>query len=229
MTSAIPVSCNRDCGGGCALLAYVEDGRVVRITDNPVGGPYMSGCLRGYQMPRTLYAADRLRRPLLRSGPRGSGEYREVTWDEALDVVAERLDDVRSRHGADSVLHLGGSGSCRGALHHTGRLAARFLNLYGGCTETTGSYSSSALHFILPYVFGTSQAGSDPATLQYAKLIVLWGANVVDCRFGSETYARIREARQRGVEVVVVEPRRSATVARLGTPGCRCGPAPIAP
>jgi anaerobic dimethyl sulfoxide reductase subunit A len=217
LVSHIPVSCNRDCGGGCALLACVEDGRVTRLVDNPAGGPYMQGCVRGYQMPRVVYAPDRLRAPLLRTGPRGSGQFRTAGWDETLDYVAERLTGMRDRYGAESILHLGGSGSCRGALHHTGKLTSRFLNLFGGCTETHGNYSSQAVSFVLPYLLGTTQTGVDPATLQYSRLILLWGANVADCRFGSETFVRIQEAKQRGVEVVSIEPRRSATVKQLAT------------
>ena len=91
----LPVSCNLDCGGGCPLLATVEGGRVTSIIDNPAGGPYLSGCIRGYNAHRVLYAPDRLRHPLLRVGPRGSGQFREIPWDEALDRVAEGLSGIK--------------------------------------------------------------------------------------------------------------------------------------
>lgn len=217
MFSDIPVSCNRDCGGSCALLARVEDGRVTRVVDNPAGGPYMEGCVRGYQMARVLYAPGRLLRPLLRTGPRGSGQFREAGWDEALDLVARRLAAIRDDHGAESILRLGGSGSCRGALHHTGELTARFLSMFGGYTETAGSYSSQAVSFVLPYVLGTRHAGIDAATLQDSQLIILWGANVADCRLGGETYRRVLEAKRRGAAVVAIDPRRTATVTQLST------------
>ena len=70
----VPVSCNLDCGGGCPLLAIVEDGVVTGITDNPLGAPYMTGCVKGFQMHRVLYAPDRLRKPLIQGRP--SGERR---------------------------------------------------------------------------------------------------------------------------------------------------------
>jgi len=217
MVSQIPVACNRDCIGGCPLLAYVEDGRLTRIGNNPLGGRYMSGCVKGFQMARLLYAPDRLTQPLVRSGPRGSGEFRPASWPEALDIVAERLSAIKARYGAEAVLRLGGSGSCRGALHNTWRLAARFLALFGGYTETCGNYSSAAAGFVTPFVLGTPLAGIDPGTLQFSSLIILWGANIVGCRFGSEWEARLRQARKRGVEIVVVDPRRSATARQLGT------------
>jgi anaerobic dimethyl sulfoxide reductase subunit A len=215
--ASIPISCNKDCGGGCPLLATVEHGRVTRITNNPLGGPTMSGCVRGFQMPRVLYAPDRLKKPLLRTGPRGSGEFSEVEWPHALDLVAGKLAGIKAQYGNESILHLGGSGSCRGALHNTHRLTARFLSLFGGYTGTYGSFSSGAADFATPFVLGTSPPGIDPGTLQFSELIVLWGANVTDIRMGCETEARIREARDRGVGVIVIDPRRSRTVSRLGT------------
>jgi len=213
----VPVSCNKDCGGDCPLLATVEHGRVTRITNNPLGNPYMTGCVRGFQMPWALYAPDRVQKPLLRTGPRGSAQFREIEWPHALDLVAGRLADVKARYGNDAILHLGGSGSCRGALHNTHLLTTRFLSLFGGYTETYWNYSSAAAHFVTPYVLGTRMAGIDAGTLQFSNLIVLWGANVAVTRFGCETEARIREAKNRGVEVIVIDPRRSATAARLGT------------
>ncbi len=91
METPVPVSCNKDRIGGCPLVAYVERGRITRIGTSPHAGPYMAGCIKGFQMARALYAPDRLRSPLLRTGPRGSGQFREITWPDALDIVAGRL------------------------------------------------------------------------------------------------------------------------------------------
>ncbi len=217
METRVPVSCNKDCIGGCPLVAHVENGRITRITTSPLAGPYMTGCIKGFQAARALYAPDRLHSPLLRSGPRGSGRFREITWPEALDIVADRLAAIIARHGAAAILRLGGSGSCRGALHNTNRLTARFLSLLGPCADTYGSYSSAAATFATPFVLGTNMAGIDPGTLQHAGLILLWGANIADCRLGSEWEMRIREAKRRGVEVIVIDPRCTNTVRRLGT------------
>ncbi len=177
----------------------------------------MAGCVRGFQMTRALYAPDRLKRPLLRTGPRGSGEFKEVSWPHALDIVTNKLSDIKSRYGNEAILCLGGSGSCRGALHNTDSLTARFLSMFGGYTEATGSYSTAAASFAAPFVLGRSSAGIDAGTLQFSNLIILWGANIADTRMGCETEARIREAKSRGGDVIVIDPRRSASVTRLGT------------
>jgi len=190
---------------------------VTKIVDNPLGGPYLSGCVKGLQMHRVLHAPDRLKRPLLRTGPRGSGEFKEVGWPEALDLVAERLTEIRDRYGNEAILRLGGSGACNGALHNTGLLTARFLSQFGGYTEIDGYYSSQAAQYVTPYVLGTGSVGIDPATLQHTGLVILWGANISDTRLEVPMEARIREAKARGVEVIVVDPRRTTTAKTLGT------------
>jgi anaerobic dimethyl sulfoxide reductase subunit A len=86
--TGVPFTCNLDCGGGCPLLAYVENGKVSKVVDNPVAGDYIKGCIRGYQSPLIQNAPNRLTKPLIRTGPRGSGKFRDATWDEALDLVA---------------------------------------------------------------------------------------------------------------------------------------------
>ena len=131
MIETLPVSCNKDCGGGCPLLAHVENGRLIKITNNPLRNPHMVGCHRGFQMHRTVYAPDRIGRPLVRSGPRGSGSFREISWDEAADLVSDRLRTVRERWGREAVLPLGGSGACIGAVHNTAFLKDRFFKLLG--------------------------------------------------------------------------------------------------
>ena len=215
--TVLPVSCNRDCGGGCPLLAHVEGGRVTRIAPNPAGGPYLKGCIRGYLAAEQLYDPSRLTRPLVRDGSRGSGRFREVSWDEALQRVADGLSAVREKHGDGAVLGLGGSGSCRGAVHHTGRLRSRFLNLAGGHVCESDSYSSAAIRFTEEVVLGTAEGGVDAGTVEHAGLLVLWGSNLDDCIMGCEWRARVREAKRRGVPVIVIDPRRTATARRLGT------------
>jgi anaerobic dimethyl sulfoxide reductase subunit A len=196
-------------------MATVEDGRLTRITDNPLRPAPMCGCARGYSMGRMVYARDRVLRPLLASGPRGSGQFREASWEEALERVVSGLEEVRQRHGPKAVLHLGGSGSCRGALHNTGLLAQRFLAQLGGATWISGNYSAAAEQYVAPYLFGTPHTGLDPSTLRDSRLILLWGANIVDTRFGPALESRLRQCRREGIPVIALDPRRSRTAARL--------------
>ncbi|MBW1962826.1 MAG: molybdopterin-dependent oxidoreductase [Deltaproteobacteria bacterium] len=213
----IPVSCNRDCGAGCPLIAHVRGGKLVRITNNPLKDPDISGCIRGFRMPDTVYSDQRLKKPLLREGQRGSGTFREISWQEALDRIAEKLGEIREKHGPLSVHPFDGSGSCRGAVHNTELLTKRFFSLFGGYTGRIDSYSSAAAAFVEKYLFGTRMVGFDPPTLKHLKRIILWGANIADTRFSCRIESIIRRRKKDGIPVVVIDPRRSATVKKLAS------------
>jgi anaerobic dimethyl sulfoxide reductase subunit A len=214
----VPTFCGKDCGGdACPLIAEIEDGQVARVVNNPAAGKALKGCRRGFTLPDFQYAPDRLLKPLIRSGPRGSGQFREASWEEALSLTADRLAAVRAEHGPLAVLNWGLLGSS-GALHNTESLSRRFFNLFGGSTVKVGSYSCGAGYFAAPYVLEGSarHAGWDAVTMQHSKMIILWGANVVDVRLGTDVVPHLLDARQRGAEIVVIDPRRSAT-AKLAT------------
>jgi anaerobic dimethyl sulfoxide reductase subunit A len=211
----VPTFCGKDCGGdACPLIAEIEDGRVMRVFNNPAGGKTLKGCRRGLTLPDFQYAPDRLLKPLIRTGERGTGQFREATWDEALSLTAERLDAVRVKHGPQAVFNLAHLGS-NGALHNTILLANRFHNLFGGCTVMEGSYSNGAARFALPYVLGetsTAVSGWDAVTMQDSEMIILWGANVIDIRLGTDVAVHLLAAKRRGVKIVAIDPRRTATV-----------------
>jgi len=213
----VPVSCDRDCGGGCPLFACVSHGRIVRITDNPRAPELMRGCIKGYRMADTVYAKDRLKSPLIRKGERGDGHFREIGWREALDWIAERLGTIRDRHGCLSLLPFSGSGSCRAAVHNTSLVGRRFFAMFGGFVDRIDSYSSAAAAFTDMHLFGTRMTGIDPLTLENSRMILLWGANLCETRFSSRIEAIIGQAKRRGVPVVVVDPRRTETVRKLST------------
>ena len=221
-----PFFCGKDCGGdACPLLAFVENGRVVRVSNNPAGGSFIKGCVRGFDLPLEQNAPDRILTPLIRNGPRGSGQYRQASWDEALDITARKLGDIRARYGPTTVMCRASAG-VTGALHATGALLNRFMNLYGGCTRLTGNYSNGAASFSLPYVLGKDwlRAGWDAATMQHSRMIILWGANVLATRQGSEVPQRVLQAKKRGAQIVVIDPRRSETVKHAATSWLPCRP-----
>ena len=191
-----PVSCNRDCITGCPLEAVVEDGVLTEIRNSPQRSAYMNGCMRGFRFPAVVYHPDRLTRPMIAvdsdGSDTGSGRHRQrrprmfrpASWDEALDLVAARLQSTQANKGPESVMRIGGSGACRGALHNTAQLTKRFLALAGGFTDTYGSYSSEATDYVKPFMYGTDAVGIDVKTLRYSELIILWGLNAADTRFG---------------------------------------------
>jgi len=215
--STVPVSCNRDCGAGCPLLAHIQEGKITKITDNPLKDGLLKGCIRGYRMPATLYSNKRIRMPLLRNGNRGSCSFREISWEEALLRISEKLDEIRNRYSSFSIFPFDGSGSCRGAVHNTGLLTKRFFSLFGGFMGRPDSYSNAAAAYSAMHVFGTRMVGFDSPTLQNSKLIILWGANLCETRFGCQIESWIKKTKKNGVPVIAIDPRRSLTVEKLST------------
>lgn len=214
MVTKIPVSCNKDCGAGCPLEAHIQDGIIQKITDSTFKKPLMHGCLKGFRMTDVLYSKDRILKPQIRTGERGSGEFRDASWKEALDLIAEKLKSSKEKYGAESVMRLGGSGSCRGALHNTATLTQRFFNLYGDYTETRGSFSSEAATYVKKPMFGTKNIGIDVKTLINSKMIILWGFNPEDTRFGCETEALLKKTAGMGIPFVVLDPRKTPSVTK---------------
>lgn len=193
----------------------MENGALTRIRNSSYKTSYMNGCMRGFRFPSTVYHPDRLTKPLITTGRRGEGHFREASWDEALEVVTDRIRHSHAEYGPEAVMRIGGSGACRGALHNTARLTKRFLALSGGYTDTHGSFSSEATDFVKPYMYGTEYVGIDVKSLLYSRLIILWGFNAADTRFSPETEAVLGEAKQRGIPIVVIDPRRTRTVKRF--------------
>jgi predicted molibdopterin-dependent oxidoreductase YjgC len=93
------------CGVGCQLYLHVKDNQVVSVTGVPEAKPnYGSLCVKGRFGFNFINSPERLTTPLIKAdGDRGSGQFREATWDEALDLVASRLNQIKDDHGSDSI------------------------------------------------------------------------------------------------------------------------------
>src|ERR1700722_2323885 len=152
----ITSTCGHNCGGRCVVNAHVRDDRIVHIsTDmrrwNPEHPP-LPACARGVGQIARTYPRDRLRYPMRRVGPRGSGQFERITWDEALEEVARELLRVRAAYGNAAILDASRTGS-QSMLH--GRAAAqRFLYMFGGCTELWSKISAEAEVFAVHMTYG---------------------------------------------------------------------------
>ena len=217
--SVITSTCGHNCGGRCVVNAHVTGGRITRIsTDmrrwNPEHPP-LPACARGVGQLERTYHPDRLRYPLRRTGPRGSGQFERITWDDALDTVAREMLRVRETYGNAAILDGSRSGS-QSMLH--GRVAAqRFLNMFGGCTELWSNMSSEAEIFSVRMTYGSEykSSGREPTDYVNSRLILMWGWSPGDGTFGTGTMPYLKWAKQNGTKIICVDPRRTMTSRQL--------------
>ncbi|MBT6858246.1 MAG: molybdopterin-dependent oxidoreductase, partial [Rhodospirillaceae bacterium] len=97
----------RSCHGGCGVLMHVKDDVLVKVEGDP-DSPFSHGrlCPIGNATHEMVYHPDRLKYPMRRKGPRGAGTWERISWDEALDEIAEKLTKIKAEYGAEAV-HLG--------------------------------------------------------------------------------------------------------------------------
>ncbi len=162
----------RDCYDTCSMVSEVKDGRL-SVRGNPEH-PITEGflCPKGALLPRWFHAKDRLKHPLIRTGKRGSGEFRGATWDKAIDLVARKLRGTIEEYGSESVLVYQYAGD-RGVVNYAFPLRLfHYLNTamldYGIC-DRAGQEA-------LRDVYGTA-IGMDPGEFENQRLIVYWGIN----------------------------------------------------
>ncbi len=203
----VPTVCPRDCYDTCFLLAEVKEGKVVRVM-----GDHTNRVTRGFTCARG--AADHLRLyrnrvlyPYIRDGKKPGMRFRRVSWDEALDVIVEKLDEVVEEKGSSAVLHIDYAGNM-GLL--TQYFPLRLWNFIGAAS-TDYSICSRSGHAALSLHYGLSY-GVEPEELADAELVVFWGFNAAVS--APHLWALALDSRRKGGFIVSVDPRRSETSSR---------------
>lgn len=212
--TVVPVLCNNNCGGRCVLRAHVRDGVVVRIsTDDSADTPerpQLRGCLKGRALRDRIYDPRRLLHPLKRVGKRGDGKFEQISWEEAIELVAINLRRVLDRYGNQAVYIQYGTGDC-GAVR--GRESAqRLMNLLGGYLGYYNNYSAACLEYTAPFITGRRDTNTYP-TLRHSKLIILNGFNPAETVFESNSNYYLAQAHDAGAKIVVIDPRLTETAA----------------
>ncbi len=212
--------CANNCGSSCVLRAFVRDDKVIRIeTDDSVADDWENGvfqvraCPRGRSMRRQMYAPERLKTPLKRVGKRGEGKFEPISWDEALDVIADKLKYCIEKYGNASIYSNYASGVTVGAMGQNACFL-RLMNCVGGISVGTSTYSSAQNTEAMRYMYGLPSSSGNPITdLAHTKLAVFFGGNVSETRSsGGGLQYEILEAKKRGdTRVIMIEPRYSDT------------------
>ncbi len=202
------------CGGCCVWKLHVKDGKIIKMEpDDDQENPQLRGCLRGHSMVQRLYAPDRLNYPMKRTGPRGSGEFKRISWDEALDYTAKELNRIKEKYGNSSIICGGGTGDVT-MVQGYGFHIERVLRMFGGYTCTWGWPSWEAASFASHVNYGTYDAMNCRDDNLNSRLIILWGVNPVATIHGTNAMWYFKRARENGAKIIYIDPRytQSASV-----------------
>jgi thiosulfate reductase / polysulfide reductase chain A len=200
----IPSMCEM-CVWRCGLLAKVEDGRVVKLEGNPEH-PHSNGnlCPRGQSGLMNTYDPDRVLTPLIRVGKRGEGLFRKASWEEALDLVARNMLDIKQKYGAEAMIF--------SSTHNLSQVQfENLLNAFGSPNYGT----QRSLCFNAMIVSNLMTYGMEEPNRKYddLKYIILTGRNLMEAISTSETSA-LSKAIDRGAKVVSLDPRFTKTAAK---------------
>ena len=209
LDEVILTTCPRDCYDGCGIAVVKRDGRVHKVVgdrSHPVSRGTLCGkCALAYNGVWRDRKA-RLSTPLRRCGPKGSGRFEPIDWDEALRVIARHLNAAIDDYGAPSILHTHYTGTCSSIA---GEFPMRFFNRIGATEVSPDTICNNAGHVALDYVLGSSLTGFDPNTVNASRCILVWGANPSSCA----PHIHKHWLGESDAQVVVVDPVRHETAA----------------
>ncbi|HMJ02510.1 MAG TPA: molybdopterin-dependent oxidoreductase [Conexibacter sp.] len=205
----VHAACPHDCPDTCAMRVTVDaDGRATAVSgdpDHPITVGFLCGKVSNY-LDR-VYAEDRLLHPLIRTGAKGSGEFRRASWDEALDIAAAGLRAAHEEHGGESILpysYMGTQGALQG-----GSMAYRLMNALGASDLTRTICASAGIAGVVG-AYGPSPE-VDPEEWHHARFLLVWGWNPLST--APHLWRKLLDARRAGARLVVVDPFRSRTAA----------------
>lgn len=217
-------ACVVNCGSRCPLRLQVKDGTVVRVLpdntgDDTLWNRQIRACVRGRNMRERIYNPDRIKKPLKRVGAkRSDGEFEEISWEEAIDLIAEKLKYTYDTYGPEAVYKQYGSGVWNAHVANSGGWA-RLFNLLGGQLNYYGNYSYLQISQCTRYFYGSpdeQMSNSIEDAIENSKLLVLWGNNPLETRMsgGGNTYTATL-AKKAGLKIIVVDPRYSDSASVL--------------
>jgi formate dehydrogenase alpha subunit len=191
------------CGCGCGMYLQIEKGKVTGVTSSRMH-PISRGrlCARGWHVYEFIQHPDRLKKPLIRKGR--SKSYRESEWNEALNLVASRLEEIRGRYGSDS-LGVIASSKCTNEDNYVLMKFARAV-LKTNNIDNGGKFYDAATLPGLKSAFGTGAGTNSIDQLEQSDVILVFGAD--PSQVHPQISARIINAVDRGAKLVLINPRK---------------------
>lgn len=209
-TGVVRGACPHDCPDTCAMLVHVQDGRAVRVQGDPEH-PVTQGflCTKVNRYVERTYHADRLTVPLRRVGAKGEGRFEPATWDEALDDIARRLNDIRhGAHGPQAILPYSYSGTLGKVQGES--MDRRFFHRIGASLlDRTICASAGSAGWAATY---GDRMGPTPIEAEHARFILLWGTNTLTSN--PHLWPALRRAREAGARIIAIDPIRTRTAAQ---------------
>jgi len=200
-------ACPRNCYSTCSLRVTVENGKVTEINAHEGNWATPEGpCLKGLSYLERTEPASRLLEPMARGR---EGRFQAVSWDEALGLMSDRFERIRTEYGPQAILYYAGSGT-KGLLNSAGMA---FWRRFGGCTTTFGDLCWPAGLEATRLTLGDNRH-SAPWDLAKASLIVMWGKNAAETNVHQMRF--VDQALAAGGRLVVIDPRRTGTAERAG-------------
>lgn len=201
--------CPHDCPDMCSFIATVRDGQLVGVRGDP-DQPFTQGFLCGkvQHYEERVHSPDRLLTPLRRVGPKGAGSFEPTTWDAALELIADRWRLVIAEHGSEALVGYAYSGN-QGLVNRN--VVRALFHALGASRFDAGTVCDSTCGAAWEYAVGPTP-GTDPETVVDSDLVLCWGANLATTNV--HMLPLIDRARERGAQLVVIDPYRTRTARR---------------
>ena len=199
-------ACPHDCPDTCGFVTEVVDGRAVafyRDPQHPVTDGWLCGKVRPYL--DHVYHPDRLTHPLRRVGPKGAGEWKRISWDEAISAIGDTWRPIIAEHGAEAILPYSYSGTL--GLVHMGVSSGRFWNRLGA-SQLDRAICGAAAEYAVETTLGARWAVAYD-DVAHSKVILIWGHNPAST--APHFMPHLKAAQRDGCVVVVIDPRRTRT------------------
>lgn len=199
-----------NCTGACGWFATVVDDVIVDLkpaADYPCAEYNPRGCLRGMAMTHLIYGPDRVKKPLIRTGERGEGKWREASWDEALDYIAEKMISIRDNYGPESMLlfnQVVGTGYVQKGAQV--RMAALLGMSFATAYDFNGDISMGFTH-----TMGIDCVECETKSWGHAKTAILWSSNIFQTRIPDAQFLTKVAKQRNNCRIIVIDPRCSQT------------------
>ncbi len=199
-------ACPHDCPDTCSMIVTVDNDKILEVRGNP-DHPYTDGrlCVKINHYEERVHSTDRVMHPLKRKGPKGSGQFERITWDQAIKEISDRWKAIIAKSGPTAILpysYLGTQGILNGL-----NVGDPFFNKLGATISERTFCDSGASTAYMMTVGPTP--GTDPESFVHSKYIILWACNTVSTNL--HHWPIIDTAKKRGAKVIVIDPMKTRT------------------